>query len=620
MWAQGKNLPDGGRPTAHEDRGNAYGTGGRHPRPVYSRGVRAGEVASAVGSVADIFTTPADRAALMGEKEMHREWLYSHLDDGRVLREGVPVWRLASGQIGAESEPTLGFGPSTAPHRMTNSPHFLSKPPTAAVLLLALALLCGAGPCARAADRPPNVVLILADDLGYGDLGCYGAKQIRTPRLDRMASEGLRLTDFLVSQAVCTASRASLLSGCYANRVGMSGALNHTSRNGIHPDELLLPEIFKKQGYATACYGKWHLGTLPQFFPTRNGFDKWAGLPYSNDNGPAHPTIPGMPSLPWYEGDEVVETDPDQSGFTGRITRHAVDFIKQNRSAPFFLYLPHIMPHVPIAASPAFRGKSTQGLYGDAVEELDAAVGVILDTLQGTGLDKSTLVVFLSDNGPFLSYGEHAGSAGRLRGGKLTCFEGGVREPCILRWPGRIAPNSVSNELVASLDLLPTLAGLCGGAIPGRKIDGLDVWPLLSGQTPASPRKSFAYFNGTALHAVRSGKWKLHVPHEYLEVAAAPGAAGKPSNWKNMKPLAIENSGIGGIASRHGYRVEHLPQSLFNLEQDPSESQEVSAQHPRLVEELLALAEDFRTDLGDSQQKRVGRGNRPAGLAEAAGR
>jgi arylsulfatase A-like enzyme len=247
-------------------------------------------------------------------------------------------------------------------------------------------------------------------------------------------------------------------------------------------------------------------------------------------------------------------------------------------------------------------------------------VAIATATLQDAGLEKDTLVVFLSDNGPFLSYGEHAGSAGRLRGGKLTCFEGGVREPCILRWPGRIAPNSVCNELVASLDLLPTLAGLCGGSPPGRRIDGLDVWPLLSGQTPVSPRKAFAYFNGTALHAVRSGKWKLHVPHEYLEVAAAPGAAGKPSNWQNMKPLAIENSGIGGIASRHGYRVEHLPQSLFNLEQDPMESQDVSAQNPGLVEELLALAEGFRTDLGDSLRNQDGLGNRPAGLAEAAAR
>lgn len=503
---------------------------------------------------------------------------------------------------------------------MSDVLRFFNKPPTGLLLPFAFLLFFAIESPCRAAERLPNVVLILADDLGYGDLGCYGAKNIRTPRLDRMASEGLRLTDFLVSQPVCTASRASLMSGCYANRVGMSGALNHTSRNGIHPEEVLLPEIFKQQGYATACYGKWHLGTLPQFFPTRNGFDEWAGLPYSNDNGPAHPSIPGMPSLPWYEGDEVRELDPDQSAFTARITRHAVDFIRRNRRSPFFLYLPHIMPHVPIAASAGFRGKSAQGLYGDAVEELDAAVGVILDTLKNEGLEKDTLVVFFSDNGPFLSYGEHAGSAGVLRGGKLTCFEGGVREPCILRWPGRIKPNSVSGELVASIDLLPTLAGLCGGKLPGKKIDGVDVWPLFSGQTQVSPRKTFAYFNGTALHAVRSGKWKLHVAHEYLDVAAAPGTAGKPSNWQNMTPLGIENSGIAGIASRHGYRVEQLPQSLFDLERDLPESQDLSSQHAGLVAEMLALAEDFRRDLGDSARKQAGSGTRPAGQAEPAGR
>ncbi len=251
------------------------------------------------------------------------------------------------------------------------------------------------------------------------------------------------------------------------------------------------------------------------------------------------------------------------------------------------------------------------------MEELDNAVGVIPDALKNAGLESNTLVVCFSDNGPFLSYGEHAGSAGALRGGKLTCFEGGVREPCILRWPGQIKPHSVSGELVASIDLLPTLVGLCGGTLPEKTIDGVDVWPLLSGQASVSPRKTFACFNGTALHAVRTGKWKLHVPHEYLEVPATPGTAGKPSNCKNMKPLAIENSGIAGIASRHGYRVEQLPQSLFNLEQDPSESQDVSVQHPRLVEELLSLAEGFRGRLGDSARKQNGSESKPAVSAEA---
>jgi arylsulfatase len=366
----------------------------------------------------------------------------------------------------------------------------------------------------------------------------------------------------------------------------------------------------------TACFGKWHLGTLPEFFPTRNGFNEWAGLPYSNDNGPAHPTIPGMPALPWYEGDTVTETDPDQSQFTQRITRHAVDFIERNKSKPFFLYLPHIMPHVPIAASKEFRGRSKGGLYGDAVEELDAAVGTLLDTLKANDLDRRTLFVFLSDNGPFLSYGNHAGSAGPLRGGKLTCFEGGVREPCIIQWPERIKPGQTTNELVTSLDLLPTLAAICGAKQPDKKIDGIDVSQLVTGISDRSARDTFAYFNGTALHAVRKGRWKLHMAHDYLEVAAEPGQNGKPSNWGKMNPLSIENSGIAGIASRHGYRVESLPQSLFDLESDPAESIDVGKNHPEIVTDLLQLAEIHRSDLGDPLTHRSGSGLRHPGRKE----
>jgi arylsulfatase len=240
------------------------------------------------------------------------------------------------------------------------------------------------------------------------------------------------------------------------------------------------------------------------------------------------------------------------------------------------------------------------------VEELDHAVGVVLDTLKECGIDDRTLVVFFSDNGPFLSYGDHAGSAGALRGGKLTCFEGGVREPCILRWPGKIPSGSTLDQLISSLDLLPTLAHLCGGPLPDKTIDGFNVWPLLMGESAESPRKTFAYFNGTALHAVRSGKWKLHLAHEYLEVAGDPGQGGKPSNWGRMKPLAIENSGIAGIASRHGYRVEKLSQSLFDLEKDPEEMKDVSVQYPQIVEELLRIADEYRKDLGDSLTGCVG--------------
>lgn len=486
------------------------------------------------------------------------------------------------------------------------------------VRLLVCACLCfaafaNAAESKAAAYSPPNVIIFLTDDQGYGDVGCYGARDFATPHFDRLAREGSRFTNFLVAQPVCTASRASLLTGCYANRVGMGGALNHTSRTGIHSNETLLPEMCKARGYATACFGKWHLGTMPEFFPIRNGFDEWFGLPYSNDNGPKHPTIRGMPSLPLYDGEKVVELDPDQRLFTRRLTERSLHFIEQNKDRPFFLYLAHVMPHVPIAASEAFSGKTRRGLYGDVIEELDWSMGEILAALEKHGLTDRTLVIFTSDNGPFLSYGEHAGSAGPLRGGKLTCFEGGLREPCIMRWPGRIPAGRVCDELVSSLDLLPTIAGLIGAPLPDRKLDGLDAWPLLSRATDKSPRKNFLYFNGDELHAVREGDWKLHLPHDYLVVAGAPGRDGKPSNWDKMEPRDIEDSGIRGIASRHGYKVEHLGLTLYNLREDVGETTDVAAAHPEIVARLQTLAAAAREDLGDPLTGITGTGRRPVG-------
>ena len=460
---------------------------------------------------------------------------------------------------------------------------------------------------------PPNIVLIFTDDQGYGDVGCYGAKGFATPHLDRLAREGTRFTNFLVAQPVCTASRAALLTGCYANRVGMAGALNHTSRTGLNPDEIILPELCKTQGYATACFGKWHVGHQPPFLPTRNGFDEFLGLPYSNDNGPLHPTIRGIPSLPLYDGETIVERDPDQSQFTRRFTERALHFIEMNKERPFFLYLPHVMPHVPIFASEKFRGASDHGLYGDVIQEIDWSVGEILAALEKHHLAERTLVIFASDNGPFLSYGEHAGSAGPLRGGKLTCFEGGVRVPCMMRWPGHIPAGRVCDELVTSLDLYPTLAHLIGAPLPARKLDGMDVWSLVSGATNRSPRDNFLYYNGDELHAVREGDWKLHFPHDYLVVAGEPGRGGKPSNWGLMQPRAIEESGIRGIASRHGYRVERLALSLYNLKDDVSETRNVAAKYPEIVTRLTRLAEAARKDLGDSLTGRTGANVRASG-------
>jgi arylsulfatase len=479
-------------------------------------------------------------------------------------------------------------------------------------LLLALLLL---GACAAPASgdlRPPNLIIILTDDQGYTDVGCFGAKGIRTPHLDRMASEGVKLTDFYVSQAVCTASRAALMTGCYPNRVGLQGALNHESRIGISEEELLLPQICKSRGYRTAIYGKWHLGCFPKFMPTRHGFDEFFGIPYSNDNGPLHPTMRGLPPLPLYENETVVERDPDQTLFTRRITERAVQFIAKNREHPFFLYVPHPMPHVPIHASDAFRGRSGHGLYADVIEELDWSVGEILGAVRANGLDEKTLIVFFSDNGPNLSYGSHSGTSVPFREGKLTTFEGGVRSPFIARWTGRIPAGRVSGEPAMEIDLLPTMAGLAGAPLPPRPIDGLDLLPLLVG-APKSPHEALFFYGGEELQAVRSGDWKLHVAHEYLTVAGPTRTDGKPANFENMKPESMEASGIRGIASRHGYRVEKTPQALYDLRNDPAESKDVSAVHPEVVQRLEALLEKARAELGDTLTGRRGSGVRPPG-------
>ncbi len=319
-----------------------------------------------------------------------------------------------------------------------------------------------------AASRPPNVVLIFTDDQGYADLGCFGAKDFQTPNLDRMASEGVRFTDFYVAQAVCSASRTALLTGCYPNRVGILGALGPASRIGINEDEMTIAEALKPKGYATAIYGKWHLGHHPKFLPTRHGFDEYSGLPYSNDMWPKHPTNHSFPDLPYIEGEETVELNPDQTTLTTRYTERALRFIDQNQDRPFFLYVAHNMPHVPLHVSQKYEGKSKQGLYGDVIEEIDWSVGQILAALKSHGLDERTLVIFISDNGPWLSYGPHAGSAGPLREGKGTTFEGGVRVPCLMRWPGKIPAGTVCHEPAMTIDILPTLARLVGVELPER--------------------------------------------------------------------------------------------------------------------------------------------------------
>ncbi len=456
-------------------------------------------------------------------------------------------------------------------------------------LLLLLATLGGG---AAPQDRPPNFVIVFADDLGFADLGCFGAKGYATPNLDRMAAEGARLTSFCVAQAVCSASRAALMTGSYPNRVSLLGALGPGARTSLHHDEMTIAEVLKPRGYATAVFGKWHLGDHPEYLPRKQGFDEYFGLPYSNDMWPFHPENPtNWPPLPLIENDTVLERNPDQTKLTTWYTERAVRFIEKNAERPFFLYLPHSMPHVPLFVSDKFKGKTERGLFGDVISEIDWSVGQILETLRRLKLDGRTLVIFTSDNGPWLSYGDHAGSAGPHREGKGTSFEGGVRVPMIARWPGRIPPGLVTNEPAATIDVLPTLAKLAGAALPERPIDGKDVGSLLFTAGAKSPREDYYYYWGNELQAIRSGRWKLHFPHAYRSLDGPGGKGGIPAKYVNRR----------------------IELSLFDLESDPGEKADVADRHADVVERLKALAERAREDLGDSAAKRVGKNVRPPG-------
>ncbi|MEZ6121504.1 MAG: sulfatase-like hydrolase/transferase, partial [Pirellulaceae bacterium] len=338
------------------------------------------------------------------------------------------------------------------------------------------------------------------------------------------------------------------------------------------------------------------------------------GIPYSNDNTKYHPVLfDSMPPLPLFDGDQIIELDPDQSEFTKRLTQRAVAFIEANKGGPFFLYLPHIMPHVPIFASAEFQGSSAAGLYGDVIHEIDWSVGQILNALDRHGLANNTIVIFTSDNGPFLSYGSHAGSSGPLREGKLTVFEGGVRVPTVMRWPNKIPAGQTNNVPLMTIDLLPTLCNLAGANLPARSIDGVDVSNVLFGKSISSPHDALVFYSGTELHAIRSGNWKLHLPHKYLTVNGETRTDGKPAGFGQLKPKSITESGVEGIASRHGYRVENLPLSLFNLASDMGETTNVAEQHPEIVERLTTMAEKFRRELGDSLTNTTGTGVRPVG-------
>jgi arylsulfatase A len=404
--------------------------------------------------------------------------------------------------------------------------------------LSAAAPLVGAAPA-------PNVIFILCDDLGFGDLACYGSK-IRTPNLDRMAAEGARFTNFCSADPVCSPSRAALLTGRYPTRVGVPRVLFPNDAEGLNLDETTLADAMKAGGYRTMCIGKWHLGRPEKYLPTSRGFDEYFGIPYSNDMSPRVL----MHNTQLIEEPAVLET------LTARYTEEAVKFIEGAKSSPFFLYMPHTFPHIPLAASEKFRGKSAEGLYGDVVEEIDWSVGEILNTLKKRGLDRDTLVMFSSDNGPW-----YQGSPGKLRGRKNTTYEGGVREPFIARWTGRIPAGRVVDGLASMMDVFPTLTKLCGAALPAKPVDGIDIWPLLNGTTASIDREPLLYFDNWDLQCARWMNWKLHIARHNTG-AYMPAPAG----------------------GRHSYL---LPKpELYNLASDPDESYDVAAENPRIVAQI----------------------------------
>ena len=452
----------------------------------------------------------------------------------------------------------------------------------------------------------PNIILIFMDDMGYGDLSCYGALDINTPNIDRLASEGIRFTNFLSAQAVCSASRAAILTGCYSNRVGISGALFPGAKIGLARNEMTIADLLKQKSYATGIFGKWHLGDAKEFLPLNQGFDEYLGIPYSNDMWPVNydgtPAIAGTrkydyPALPLIKNSgpvDTIRTLDDQAMLTSRLTDEAILFIRKNKKKPFFAYIPQPMPHVPINASPAFRGKSKQGLYGDMIQEVDHNVGKIMEALRKEGIEKNTMIIFTSDNGPWLNFGNHAGNAAGLREGKGTSFEGGQRVPCIIRWKGTIPGGLVSNQLASTIDLLPTIAQITGAPLPEKKIDGVDLGAILKGDLTVSPRRNFLYYyRKNSLEAIRRDQWKLvfkHPSRSYLD--QAPGMDGFPGP-------APENV--------------MMNEALYDLRRDPGERYDVQAYFPEIVKELKALADKAREDLGDDLQNKTGANNRQPG-------
>ncbi|MGY8949694.1 MAG: sulfatase family protein [Flavobacteriales bacterium] len=444
----------------------------------------------------------------------------------------------------------------------------------------------------------PNIIFVLTDDLGFNDLSSYGSTIIHTPNLDKLASEGALLNSYYSPQAVCSASRASILTGSYPNRIGFSGALGPNSKKGINPNELLISEMLKDKGYKTAAYGKWHLGDNKKFLPTRHGFDDFYGILYSNDMWPFHAEYPdSYPDLMLYDKETPIKVLEDQSNLTKDLTTKSVEFIEKNKNNPFFLYLAHPQPHVPLFASSDFKGKSENGLYTDVIQEIDHSVGAIMKALKDNNLEDNTIVVFTSDNGPWLSYGEHAGSTGIYKEGKGTTWEGGQRVPCIVWYPNEIKPNTVISAPLMGIDWLPTFASVTNSKLSENKIDGKNIWEVLINKTDKSPHEAlFFYYHVNSLHAVRYGDWKMYFPHRYRTLNGRKGRNdGSPIKYQYVNLEKME---------------------LYNLVEDPSETKNIFDQHPEIAKKIEKLADIKRDEIGDDLTKVKGTENRPVGMID----
>jgi arylsulfatase A len=457
-------------------------------------------------------------------------------------------------------------------------------------ILVVVLIGCASWVASAETPRKPNLVVIMMDDLGYGDISPFHrSTPNRTPELERMAREGMKLTSFYAAN-MCTPSRAQFLTGCYAKRVSLPVVIPPSSPLGIHPDERTIASLLKSEGYATMCVGKWHVGDQIEFLPTRRGFDRYLGLPYSNDMGGAldgSDLARGKPPLPLVRDEQVVEiiAPADQDRLTARYTDEAVAFIREHREQPFFLYLPHTGVHVPLHPGAEFRGRSKNGIFGDWVEEADASTGRILETLRELRLDSRTLVLFTSDNGPWLTKGGKGGCAGPLRGGKISTFEGGMRVPTIAWWPGTIGPATTSDAVSGLIDLLPTFVALAGGQVPaGPPIDGADLSPLLLGKASESPHEAYYFFSNNRLEAVRSGPWKLAVKgqREHLRADEPPPDDGAPPR-------------------------------LYHLVDDIGEKHDLAAREPEVVARLQVLVAKMAGDLGATG---LGQGVRPPARSE----